>query len=128
MAGAFWQLGKYDQGVDYSKKAIQANPNIKEGHYNLAVNLIMKGRLDEAVAVLEALIRKNGQYLAARFMLAAALSMAGDGKKGRELFSELKNEMSGQVLSIGVEDLVQKMKNSGRSDYADAIKEAVCKT
>jgi tetratricopeptide (TPR) repeat protein len=126
MAGAFWQLGKYDQGIDCSRKAIQANPNIKEGHYNLAVNLIMKGRVDEAVAVLQALILKHDRYLAARFMLAAALSIAGDGRKGRELFCALEKEMAGQVLSFAVEDLVQKMNNSGRSDYADAIKAAVC--
>jgi glycosyltransferase involved in cell wall biosynthesis len=124
MAGAFWQMGKYDQGIDCSKKAIQANPTIKEGHYNLAVNLLMKGQVEEASAVLQTLLVKHATYLPARFMLAATLSAIGDRKKAREAFFGLKKEMSGQVLSIAVEDLFQKMKSSGRSDDADAIKEA----
>jgi tetratricopeptide (TPR) repeat protein len=124
MAGAYWQLGQYELGIKFSKKAIQANPNIKEGHYNLAVNLFLKGKVEEAITVLQTLLLKHAQYLPARFMLAAALSIIGDRQKGREAFLELKNEMSGQVLSITVEDLFQKLKSCGRSDYADIIKEA----
>jgi glycosyltransferase involved in cell wall biosynthesis len=124
MAGAFWQLGQYDQGIEFSKKAIQAGPDIKEGHYNLAVNLFMKAEVEEAGAVLQTLLVKHAAYLPARFMLAAVLGAAGDRKGSRKAFFGLKQEMSGQVLSIAVEDLFQKLKSAGRSDDADAIKEA----
>jgi glycosyltransferase involved in cell wall biosynthesis len=123
MAGAFWQLGQYDHGIDFSKQAIQANPAMKEGHYNLAVNLIMKGQVQEAASVLNALLLKHSQYTAARFMLAAVLSVTGERKMARETFCALEKEMSGQVLSIAVADLVEKLKMSGRSGYADAIQE-----
>jgi glycosyltransferase involved in cell wall biosynthesis len=126
MAGAYWQLGQYEQGIEFSKKAVQNSPAIKEGHYNLAVNLFMKGRVDEAIAVLQTLLLKHNRYLAARFMLAAMLSIAGVGNEGREAFSALQKELPEQMLSIAVEELVQKLKSCGRSDYADAIKEAVC--
>ncbi|MGD9217433.1 MAG: glycosyltransferase [Desulfobacteraceae bacterium] len=123
MAGAFWQLGEYDQGIDFSRKAIQVNPTVKEGHYNLAVNLFMKGQAEEAGAVLQRLLEKHAKYLPARFMSAAILSIIGDRQKSSKAFFGLKKEMSGQVLSIAVEDLFQKLKSSGRSDYADIIKE-----
>ena len=124
MAGAFWQLGQYDQGIDFSRKAIQASPTIKEGHYNLAVNLFMKGQVEETSAVLQTLLVKHAKYLPARFMLAATLAVIGNRQKSRKAFFELKKEMSGQVLSIAVEDLFQKLKSCGRSDDADVIKEA----
>jgi hypothetical protein len=56
-------------------------------------------------------------------MSAAILSIIGDRQKSSKAFFGLKKEMSGQVLSIAVEDLFQKLKSSGRSDYADIIKE-----
>jgi tetratricopeptide (TPR) repeat protein len=124
MAGAFWQLGQYDQGVDFSRKAIQSSPPIKEGHYNLAVNQFMTGQVEEASAVLQTLLVKHAEYLPARFMLAATLSVIGDCQESRKAFFELRKEMSGQVLSIAVEDLFQKLKSSGRSADADVIKAA----
>ncbi|MEJ2157933.1 MAG: glycosyltransferase [Desulfobacteraceae bacterium] len=126
MAGACWQLGRYDKGIAYSKKAIQANPDLKEGHYNLAVNMIMKGQADSAAAVLKALLQKHERYLPARFMLAAAHCVVVGSEEGCEGFSALVKEMSPQVLRIAVEDLVGKLMDSGRSDYADAIKASAC--
>lgn len=122
MAGAYWQLGLYDQGVAYSKKAIQANPDIKEGHYNLAVNLIMSGAAEEAVPVLEGILEKHDRYLPARFMLAAVRCIVDQQEEGRAAFSALENMMSPQVISIAAADLVKKMEAGGRSDYADAVK------
>lgn len=122
LAGAFWQLGQYEQGVDYSKKAIQADPLIKEGHYNLAVNLFMRGQAEEAVKVLQEVLDQHAQYLQARFLMAAALSVIGKGRRGSDAFRQLKMEMSEQVLSIAVSDLVRKMESSGLSEPAEAVK------
>lgn len=122
LAGAHWQLGQYDQGIIFSKKAIQANPDIKEGHYNLAVNMIMKGQAEEAAEILQRLLKKHDRYLPARFMLAVAHCAAPDRKEGRQAFSALENEMSSQALSIAAKDLVKKLESSGRFDHANAVK------
>lgn len=124
LAGAHWQLGQYDLGIVFSKQAIQANPDLKEGHYNLAVNMIMMGEAEKAAEILNGLLQKHAGYLPARFMLAAACAIAPDGDRGRKVFSALEKEMSQQVLRIAVGDLIEKMKSSGRSDDADAIKAA----
>ena len=123
LAGAYWQLGNYELGVDFANKAIRVNPAIREGHYNLAVNLIMKRQVEEAASILQKLTMEHPQYLPAKFMLSAAMSILGDRKSGREGFSDLEKAMSPKVLSIAVGDIVQKLKNSGLNDYADAIHE-----
>jgi O-antigen biosynthesis protein len=128
LAGAHWQLGQFDRGVDASKKAIQANPDRKEGHYNLAVNLIMKGAAEEAAAVLERLLEKHDRYLPARFMLAAVGCITHPHGKGMALLSVLEREMSPQALCIAVEDLVKKLEDSGRSQDAHALKTSAVMT
>jgi tetratricopeptide (TPR) repeat protein len=128
MAGAHWNLGQYDQGVEFSRKAIRTNPGLKEGHYNLAVNLIMKGAAEEALAVLGHIVEKDGRYLPARFMLAAVRCIVQQQKEGRAAFLALEKEMSPRALSIALEDLIRKLETSGRSDYSDAVKMAVGKT
>jgi tetratricopeptide (TPR) repeat protein len=128
LAGAHWQIGQYDQGVDASTKAIHANPDLKEGHYNLAVNWIMKGAADEAAAVLERLLEKHARYLPARFMLAAVSCIRHRNDKGRALFSALEKEMPPQALCVAVADLVKKLEESGRSDDARALKTSAGKT
>jgi glycosyltransferase involved in cell wall biosynthesis len=128
LAGAHWQMGQYHRGIDASKKAIQANPDLKEGHYNLAVNLIMKGATDAAATVLERLIEKHGRYLPARFMLAAVHCISHQNERGRALFSALEREMTPQALSIAVADLVKKLEESGRSDDARTLKTSAGKT
>jgi len=125
MAGAHWQLGEYDRGIHYSKKAIQANPNLKEGYYNLSVNLLMNGRTEEAVEVLEGLLQQNDRYLPAKFMIAAARSILKQTEKALEVISELEKEITPQMLAFAIEDLVQKFKNSGRPDDANAIRRSM---
>ncbi len=124
MAGAYWQLGQFDLGIDYSRKAIQADPGGKEGHYNLAVCLIMSGEAEKAAGILEKLLQKHDRYLPARFMMALVRCVTSDIKAGRQTLRDLEREMSPQAVAIAVEDLVEKLDRSGRSEDADAFKAA----
>ena len=122
LAGAYWQVGEYEQGLHYSKKAIQASPSLKEGYYNLSVNLIMMGRSEEAIVVLDRLLKQHDWYLPARFMMAAARSIMKQTEQVSKAISELEKEISPQILSIAIEDLVNKLNNSGRPNDAIAIR------
>jgi tetratricopeptide (TPR) repeat protein len=128
LAGAHWQLGQYDQGIRFSEKAIQADPEIKEGHYNLAVNLIMVGEVVKAEAVLNGILEKHDRYLPARFMLAAVRCGTQDREAGQEAFAKLMKEVPPQVLSIAVKDLVEKLKSSGRSYFAKTVEASASMT
>lgn len=124
IAGACWQMGRYDEGVAFSEKAIQAEPDLKEGHYNLAVNLLMTGEPEKAAAILQNLLRNNPHYLAAYFMLAAACGIMGDFKQSRALFDLLEKDLSEGVLAMAVEDLTKKFVAAGFAPYAHLLGKA----
>lgn len=124
MAGAYWQMGHYDQGVAYSKKAIEADPNLKEAHYNLSVNLLMKRKPGRASVILQDLLRDNPTYTGAYFMLAVSLCIQGERKHGRRLFDTLEKDLSKDVLTLAADELVRKFVDNGHSDYADFLKKA----
>lgn len=125
MSGACWQMGHYEKGAAYAKKAIASAPHVKEGHYNLSVNLLMKGQPEKTVEILQRLLQKHNEYPAGRFMLAAALCVIGEGKRGQLIFSDLDNAMPGRVLAMAIDDLVQKFDAEGLSRYGDRVRKAV---
>jgi glycosyltransferase involved in cell wall biosynthesis len=124
IAGAYWQMGHYDEGIEFSEKAIHADQDLKEGHYNLAVNLIMKGEPEKAAGILQNILRKNRHYLAAYFILAAALSIMGDTKQSRAIFNLLKQDLSGSVLTMAIKDLAKKFIDSGFAHYIELLENA----
>lgn len=118
MAGACWQLEAYDQGISFSRRAIEVDPDLKEGHYNLAANLIMNGQAGEAARILNGVLLRHPEYLAAAFMLGAALSLDGDLKRSRSIFKDLEAEISSQALAVAVSELVGKFKRNAMSENA----------
>lgn len=125
IAGAYWQMGRYTQGVAFSKQAINADPDLKEGHYNLAVNRLMTEKPQEAVDIMQNLLQDDPNYLSAKFMLAAALSITGDDRQRRSIFDALKKELSDHVLTIAIQDLCEKFVASGLAHYAELLKQTV---
>lgn len=118
IAGAYWQTGRYELGVAYSKKAIRANPELKEGHYNLAINFLMTRQPEKAAAILQSLLQKNRNYLAAEFMLAAVLDIAGDRKGSLSVYRTLEKKVPKAVLAMAIQDIGKKLIESGLTDYA----------
>jgi glycosyltransferase involved in cell wall biosynthesis len=124
IAGAYWQMGHYDEGAAFSEKAIQADQDLKEGHYNLAINLLLKGEPQKAANILQNILQKNRNYLAAYFMLAAALTIMGDTKKSRLIFNMLEKDLSGSVLMMAIEDLAKKLVGGGFAHYVELLEKA----
>jgi glycosyltransferase involved in cell wall biosynthesis len=112
MGGAYWQLEDYDQGEAFSRKAITLVPDLKEGYYNLAVNLMMKNQAKAAVAALEYLLQKSSDYLAAKFMLGVAYAINGDQQQSLNTFEEVGNAASRPVLNMAFEEVQQKVHQS----------------
>lgn len=121
LSGAYWQMGSYEKGMAYAKKAIKANPDLKEAHYNLAVNLLMKRESGEAIDILKALLRKNPSYTGAYFMLAVSLCVQGDQQHSRRLFDTLEKDLSGDVLAMAAEVLSRKFVENGSADFAQLL-------
>ena len=119
LAGAYWQIGRYDQGVIFSKKAVEAFPGLKEGHYNLAINLLMQQQPDNAALILHGILRDHPKYMAANFMLAAVCCILGDIKKSRSILAGLCKEMTAESLRYAIQELADKFTEAGLDGCAE---------
>lgn len=121
MAAAYWQIGKYGQSLESAQKACGLAPHMKEAAYNLAVSWLMLGNAERATVVLTELLDTHSDYLAARFMLAAAAGCAGDMDRCVKNYRKMKKMQVGEALGAGIADLQQRLRGGGLARYADAL-------
>jgi tetratricopeptide (TPR) repeat protein len=97
---------------------------LKEAYYNAAISLMLLGKIDESIELLKKILAEHNDYLSARFMLAAALSFSGDAKNCVKELKDCKKEMPGQVISIAVDNLIERLQTNGQKVYGKRFKEA----
>jgi len=118
MSGAYWQLGQYQAALRNAEKALEIDGQAKEAHFNLAVSLLMLGKAEPAMTVLSDLTEKHDDYLAARFMTAAASACRGSIKDAAAIFRTIEKSSVGKALVYGIQDLMKRLKTAGLTEYA----------
>ena len=68
---------KYDEAIEYYKKAIAINPNYADAHANLGVNYMQKGKFDEAISNLKEAIEIDPMNAGAHFNLGLVYDKKG---------------------------------------------------
>ena len=130
MGTAHWQLDQYEKALGCAQKAIALQPDLKEAHFNYAINLLHLADAEKAISVLENLLEQHPQYIAARFMLTAAYGCAGN--KGRALAGcrQIQRTEIGPVLAVSFYDLAKRLVTANAIDYAIALLETAieCKS
>ena len=63
-------LGRYEQAVEWFRRAIEANRNHPPAHFNLASALAQLGRLDEARSAVKAGLALNPNFTVSRIRAA----------------------------------------------------------
>jgi glycosyltransferase involved in cell wall biosynthesis len=124
MAGASWQLGRYEEAIDYARSCLKLTPGLKEAHYNLAISHLLLGRADKALRILDKLVLHDPGYLAARFMSGAAHCAMGDVAGSRSIFRRLTETPAAPALGMAVDDLIRKFRKSGLDHYAEHMRQA----
>jgi tetratricopeptide (TPR) repeat protein len=71
------QAEKYDEAIEYYKKAIAINPGYADAHANLGVTYMNKGRLDEAIVTLEKALTLDAQNAGAQYNLGLLFDKKG---------------------------------------------------
>ena len=121
MAGAYWQMGNYENGIRYAKEAIRTCPDLKEGRYNLATNLLLTGQPEAAATIFRDVLRKHPDYMAAQFMLSAVCIIIGKDDQSTSHFIELADRLTNDGLNIALQELIKKLRSNGLNAYADAL-------
>jgi tetratricopeptide (TPR) repeat protein len=69
--------GKYDEAIEYYKKAIGINPDFAAAHANLGVTYMNKGRLKEALVTLQKALALDAQNAGAQYNLGLVYDKMG---------------------------------------------------
>ena len=118
MSGAYWQLGQYQAALRHAEKALEIDGQAKEARYNVAVSLLMLGKAEAAMTVFSDLTEKHDDYLAARFMMAAASACRGSIKEAAAIFRFIENSAVGKALVFGIQDFAKRLQTAGLTEYA----------
>jgi glycosyltransferase involved in cell wall biosynthesis len=122
MAGIHWQIGHYGKALSFARSAISLDPNSKEAHYNVAISLLFMGQSKRAADILEMLVERHQDYTAAHFMLAAALCCNNDLPESLKAFNVCQGILPEQVLTMAVDQLVDKLNENNQKDGARQFK------
>ena len=73
--------GKYDEAIEYYKKAIGINPDFAAAHANLGVTYMNKGNLDEALVSLQKALALDAQNAGTQYNLGLVYDKMGKTDK-----------------------------------------------
>jgi GT2 family glycosyltransferase/glycosyltransferase involved in cell wall biosynthesis/tetratricopeptide (TPR) repeat protein len=123
---AYHKLGKYQEALIASRRAMALDPAVKEAALNYAGNEFIIGDIGETISVLEALLRKVPDYPPAILMVAAAYYVNGQKEAGLELFEKLRKR--GFNWTDFIDEQARALISQGRFDQAVLLLEVAVKT
>ncbi|MFH1985896.1 MAG: tetratricopeptide repeat protein [Pseudomonadota bacterium] len=118
LSSAHWHRGRYREARDCARRALALAPGLKEAAYNLANSLLHLGAAAEAADILAAAIGRHPDYLAGRFLLAAALCCAGRQETGIPALRSLGSSLLGPGLPLSCATLIESLAGAGQPDLA----------
>ncbi len=123
LASVFLDMGRFNEALAASKKAMEIDPSVREAVYNHALCELYAGDARRAASVLDNLVRRSPDYPLARHLLAMASFCAGDKEGGMRLTRSLWNKRN-EGLSESFVRLIRNLTAAGRHEYASALLEA----
>jgi len=122
---ALFATNRIKQALQSARKAIQLNPNLKEGYFNCALYELHLGHPAPAAKKLGKLLLQAPEYQAAKFMHAAALCCNSSVNQGRQAFHKLESDkLTREMINIAGKELANTLIRAGRHKYAKMIKKA----
>ena len=122
MGHAYLELGRYEDALLASKRAMELDPNMKEAIYNYSVCEICSGDLQRAIAALETLLKRVAGDPCVEGLLGVAHIINGSAKKGLGFIEKLwknKNDVGEYIFNHAA-----RLFEAGRKEYAISLLEA----
>jgi len=124
LSTAHFGLGRYEQAYQAALRARALSPLMPEVVYNLAVVQVHRGRVAEAIGLLEELVERAPDYQPARFVLTAAYYCADHLEKAAASLKILIRTPLGQVLAVSFYTFAKTLLAAGRRGFALKVLEA----
>jgi tetratricopeptide (TPR) repeat protein len=128
----YLETGRYEDDAESIRKALQIDAELKEGHLNLAMCEFFMGRPEEAVAILDHLIRKIPDYTPAWALHGAALILMGDDDRYKTTVDHLREKdinpaaffqtYAEKLLAAGREEDGLRLLDAARSIWRDFLR------
>jgi len=123
LAGAYLETGNYAASLKAARQAHRLDPALKESHFNLAMSMLFIGDAFGAADVLQKVVTKHPEYLAANFLLAASCSCTGEDSRAKTLIDELQRTSLGAGIEEALRHLAEKLAMAGQDHYCRSILE-----
>ena len=102
MAGAYWQMADYHQALLWAIRAVEANGNLKEAWYNVAICRLLLGQIDDAVPILDRLSKINPSYTAAPIHVSHRLWLQRRFQYRVDIIDNPEWKVDGSGLDLGI--------------------------
>ena len=121
LAALYVKTKQYDESNKAARKAVDFDPDRKEGHLNLGVSELYLGNANLAAEILSSLRKRNPDYLPAIFFCGAAQICAAEVSLGLNTFTELKHYPTWQYNAYAFSDLAKGLHRAGHPRYAHRL-------
>jgi GT2 family glycosyltransferase/Flp pilus assembly protein TadD len=121
MGTVYSRMGKYQDALYASKKAIEYSPGLKEAKYNYAMAELHLGNAGKTIEVLEEMLTKVSDYPPAQFILVAAYSCHGNKERALEGLKKLKSTKMGSAFVYACVELAKGLISAHQIDYAISL-------
>ncbi len=122
MSGIYWQMARYGYALELAMKAIELDQNLKEAKHNAAISLLFLEKPIEAIDIFNNVISEYPGYFQANFMLAVTFACMGNNRHSLALFRSIQEKTPKHVLEIAIDDIMQRLRQSGLDRYAHSVK------
>jgi len=121
MGTVYSRMGKYQDALYASKKAIKHSPELKEAIYNYAMAELHLGNAGKTIKVLEEMLTKIPDYPPAQFILVAAYACQGNKERALEGLEKLKSIKMGTAFVYSCVELAKGLISADQIDYAISL-------
>jgi tetratricopeptide (TPR) repeat protein len=121
MGTVYSRMGKYQDALCASKKAIAHSPELKEAIYNYSMAELHLGNAGKTIEVLEEMLTKVSDYPPAQFILVAAYSCHGNKERSLEELKKLKSTKMGSAFVYSCVELAKGLITADQIDYAISL-------
>ncbi|MGB9438932.1 MAG: glycosyltransferase [Desulfobacterales bacterium] len=121
MGTVYSRMGKYQDALYASKKAIKHSPELKEAIYNYSMAELHLGNAGKTIKVLEEMLTKIPDYPPAQFILVAAYACQGNKERALEGLKKLKSIKMGTAFVYSCVELAKGLISADQIDYAISL-------